>query len=79
MFNPCYTKGNTVEERQLAAVVNPTILDKTFVDFFTFFFFRLFQFLFITSETELDYYYQKVNVRVASWAPERLKTKEIRN
>ena len=32
------------------------------------------QFLFITSETELDYYDQKVIVRVA----ERLKTKDLR-
>ena len=32
------------------------------------------QFLFTTSETELDYYQQKVNVRVASRVAERLKT-----
>ena len=31
-------------------------------------------FFFTTSETELDYYYQKVNVRVASRVDERLKT-----
>ena len=32
------------------------------------------QFLFTTSETELDYYHQKMNVRVASRVAERLKT-----
>ena len=32
------------------------------------------QFLFITSETELDYYHQKVNVRVASQVVEQHKT-----
>ena len=39
---------------------------------------RLFQFLarftFTTSETELDHYHHKVNVRVASRVAERLKT-----
>ena len=43
---------------------------------------RLFHFLaqlvFTTSEMELDYYHQKVNVRVASRIAEWLKTKEIR-
>ena len=29
---------------------------------------------FTTSETELDYYQQKMKVRVASWAAEQLKT-----
>ena len=42
------------------------ILDKILVDFFNF----LAQFLFTTSETELDYYYQRVNKQVA----ELLKT-----
>ena len=32
------------------------------------------QFVFTTSEKELDYYHQKVNVRVASRVAERLKT-----
>ena len=32
------------------------------------------QLFFTTSETELDYYHQKVNVRVASRVVERLKT-----
>ena len=36
------------------------------------------QFVFTTSETELDYYPQKVNARVASLVAERLKTEEIR-
>ena len=36
------------------------------------------QFLFTTSETELGYYHQKVNVRVASRAAERLKTWDLR-
>ena len=31
-------------------------------------------FLYTTGETELDYYYQKVSVRVASRVAERLKT-----
>ena len=39
---------------------------------------RLFHFLaqcfFTTSETDLDYYHQKVSVRVASRVAERLKT-----
>ena len=39
-----------------------TILDKIFVDFFT------------TSETELDYYNQKVNVQAPSRVAERRKT-----
>ena len=37
------------------------------------FFNSLAQFVFTTSETEIDYYYQKVNVRVASRVAERLK------
>ena len=36
------------------------------------------QFVLITSETELNYYHQKVNVRVASRVAERLKTKYLR-
>ena len=36
------------------------------------------QFLFTTSETELDYYNQVVNVRVASRVSEQLKTLGIR-
>ena len=32
------------------------------------------QFVFTTSETEVDYYHQKVNIRVASQVIERLKT-----
>ena len=32
------------------------------------------KFVFTTSETELDYYHQKVNVRVVSQVAERLKT-----
>ena len=32
------------------------------------------KFIFTTSATELDYYHQKVNVRVASQVAERLKT-----
>ena len=47
-----------------------SILDKTFVRLFR----DLVQFLFTTRETELDYYHQKVNVRVASRVAERLKT-----
>ena len=43
---------------------------------------RLFHFsaqLFLTtSETELDYYHQKVSVRVASQVAERLKTEDLR-
>ena len=42
---------------------------------------RLFHFLakffFTTNETELDYYHQKLNVRVASRVSERLKNQEI--
>ena len=34
----------------------------------------LVQFLFTTSETELDYYHQKINVRVALQVAEQLKT-----
>ena len=37
-------------------------------------FYVLAQFIFTTSKTELDYYYQKVNVRVASRVVEWLKT-----
>ena len=48
----------------------PTIMKKMFVDFFTF----LAQFLFITSESELGYYHQKVYIRVASRAVARLKS-----
>ena len=36
----------------------------------------LVQFLFNTSETELNYYHQKVNVRVLSRVTERLPTQE---
>ena len=36
------------------------------------------QFLFNTSETELDYYHQKVNVRVTSRPDERLKIDDFR-
>ena len=43
---------------------------------------RLFQFLeqffFTTSETGLDYYHQKVSVRVASRVAERLNTQDLR-
>ena len=43
---------------------------------------RVFHFLvqvfFTTSETELDYYHQKVSVRVASRIAERLKTQDLR-
>ena len=46
-------------------------LGQKFVDFFHF----LAQFLFTLSEMELDYYHQKVNVRVA----ERLKTSFLEN
>ena len=46
------------------------MLDKIFADFFYF----LAQFIFTTSGTELDYYHQKVNVRVASQVFKRLKT-----
>ena len=42
-------------------------MDKIFVDFFTF----LAQFPFTTSESKLDCYHQKVNVRVASRVAER--------
>ena len=38
----------------------------------------LVQFVFIISETELDYYHQKVNVPVVSRLAERLKTLNIR-
>ena len=34
----------------------------------------LVQFLFTTSETELEYYHQKINVRVALQVAEQLKT-----
>ena len=36
------------------------------------------QFLFTTNETEVDYYHQKVNVRVASRVAERHKTYNLR-
>ena len=43
---------------------------------------RLFHFLaqcfFTTSEADLDYYHQKVSVRVASPVAERLKTSDLR-
>ena len=43
---------------------------------------RLFHFVaqlvFTTSETELDYYHQKVNIRVSSRVVERLKTEDLR-
>ena len=42
------------------------------------FFYILAQFLFATSETELDYYPQKVNVRVTSRVAKQLKTKDLR-
>ena len=35
------------------------------------------QFFFITSAMELDYYHQKVNVRVASGVAKRLKTYDL--
>ena len=35
------------------------------------------QFVLITSETELNYYHQKVNVRVASRVVERIKTEGL--
>ena len=36
------------------------------------------QFFFITNESELDYYQQNMNVRVASRIAERLKAEDIR-
>ena len=42
-------------------LLNVAILDKAFADFFH----VLAQFPFMISEAELDYYHQKVNVRVA--------------
>ena len=36
------------------------------------------QFFFTTSETELDYYHQKVSVQVASRIGERIKTLDLR-
>ena len=36
------------------------------------------QFLFTTSETKLDYYHQKVSVRVTSRVAEGLKTQDLR-
>ena len=42
------------------------------------FFYILAQFLFATSETELDYYPQKVNVRVTSRVAKRLTSWDIR-
>ena len=50
---------------------NSTILGKIFGDFF---FHVLPQLLFTTTETEVDYYHQKVSVQVASRVAERLKT-----
>ena len=41
-------------------------------------FHNLAQFLFTKSETELDHYHQKVNVRVASRVAKRLKTWDLR-
>ena len=41
--------------------LTPTILDKAFALFHVFA-----QFLFTTSEMQLDYYHQNVNVRIAS-------------
>ena len=38
----------------------------------------LVQFVFTTSETELDYYHQKVNIPVASQVAEQLKTYDLR-
>ena len=38
----------------------------------------LVEFVFTTSEKELDYYHQKVNVRIASGVAERLKTQDFR-
>ena len=52
-----------------------TILDKTFLNFS---FHVLAQLFFTTSETKLDYYHQKVNLRVASWVTERVKSKDLR-
>ena len=37
------------------------------------------QYLFITSESELGYYHQKVNVRVVSRVAVRLKTLDLKN
>ena len=36
------------------------------------------KFLFITCKTELDYYHQKVNLRVALQFAERLKTSDLK-
>ena len=36
------------------------------------------QFVFTTNETEVDYYHQKVNVRVASRIAEQVKTQDLR-
>ena len=41
-------------------------------------FYVLAQFLFTTSEMELDYYHQKVRVRVASRVAKRLKTYDLK-
>ena len=47
-----------------------TIMEKMLVDFFTF----LAQFSFTTSESELGYYHQKVNIQAAPRVAELLKT-----
>ena len=51
---------------------NTLILEKTFLEFS-----YLAQVLFTTTETELDYYHQKVNVPVTSRVAKRLKTNDL--
>ena len=65
-----------MEKENLGLRAVSAMLGKIFVDFFNF----LAQFIFTTSGKELDYYHQKVNVRVASQVFKRLKTgsQEIR-
>ena len=50
-------------------------MEKIFVGFFHI----LAQFPIATSERELDFCHQKLNIQVSPQVPERLKTKDLRN
>ena len=60
LFVCCITTAILSNSHEFPSLfVVSSILDKTFVDFST-----LVQFLFTKSETELDYFHQKVNISI---------------
>ena len=74
MTQVIYIQENDLVEKCYYILCIPLVLDKMFVDFFYVFE----QFLFNTSETELNYYHQKVTMWVVWRVAEGFKTKDLR-